>query len=719
MPQMSDDSQALATLAVKCGIESGFHDITGEYRKTSPQTKRLLLSAMGIAAQDHSEEQAALAELEREEWKEGLPPVVVAYADRPAPMQLVLPENSGDLTWELTLENGDPQSATFSFSDLPLIEKRVIDGRTLEKRTLHLPDNLPWGYHSLEIRPGGHDAALIVTPGRCWLPPGLASSSKKVWGLAVQLYLLRSNSNWGIGDFTDLHQLLEIASSSGAQLVGINPIHSMFLGHPECDSPYSASHRGLLNVLHIDIRDLPEFVRCRQACDLMKSEAFQKDLAECRAARYLQYRKVAELKLGILRLLFAQWPSTRKRQQRESFENFRRVKGELLRRACIFETLSREFQKNDASMPQWKNWPAPFQNPISPEVQKFAATHENDVGFYAWLQWLADEQLKTAVAPAKGMSVGLYGDLAVGSHPDGAEAWSNQHALAADVSIGAPPDPFSREGQNWGLPPYNPRALRRGGYSAFIDLIRANMRHRGALRVDHAMSLQHLYWVPNGHSAVEGAYVSYPLDDLLGILSLESHRNQCVIVAEDLGTVPDGFRRRIGEANLLSYRVLFFERAFGSNSFLPPSGYPKLSVAVAGNHDLPTLRSWWEALDLELKFKIGLIHGGEELQRERQQREHDRSQLLEALRAEGLVSDGEIGSSEVIVAVHAYLSRTGSLLALAQIDDITAETEPVNIPGTVDQYPNWRRRLSVSLEELATLPGFRAAAANFSDRRNS
>ena len=282
------------------------------------------------------------------------------------------------------------------------------------------------------------------------------------------------------------------------------------------------------------------------------------------------------------------------------------------------------------------------------------------------------------------------------------------------------PDPFSREGQDWGLPPYNPRALRSTRYAAFIDLIRANMRHCRALRVDHAMGLQHLYWVPEGHLAADGAYVTYPLHDLLGILALESHRNECLVIAEDLGTVPEGFRQRIAQANMLSYRILLFERAGETQSFLRPSNYPKLSIAVAGNHDLSTLRAWWEGTDLDLKARIGLIQNDEELERERRQREHDRRQLLEALRAEGLVSsDGQIASADLVAVVHSYLCKTGSLLAVAQLDDIAGESEPVNIPGTVDQYPNWRRRLSISLEDLAAHGRFAAIKNAFADRSRS
>ena len=717
MPQMSDDAQVLASLAAKCGIETGFHEVGGQYRETSENTKRRLLAAMGVPANNPGETRASLDQIERDEWKQGLPPVTVIYAGRPASVEVVLPHDTGDVTWNVTLGNiAAGHSGTSSFANLPLISERATGATRLQKRILQLPPDLPWGYHSLEVDPGGYEMTLIVTPSRCWLPGDIASG-KKVWGLAAQLYLLRSDANWGIGDFSDLRRLFEIASSNGARLVGINPIHSMFLTAPEFASPYSPNHRSLLNVLYIDVTSVPESARSNEVRRLMSNDGFRMDLAECRRARYLEYGKVGDLKLRVLRLLFSEWQATAEAERRERFETFRHIKGKSLRRACIFETLAQHFRQSDTSPPQWRQWLAPFQNPESAEVDQFAKAHTLEVEFYAWLQWLADEQLEKTAAAGEHMSTGLYGDVAVGAHPDGAEAWSNQESFANGVTIGAPPDPFSREGQNWGLPPYNPLALRSTRYAAFIDLIRANMRHCRALRLDHAMGLQHLYWVPDGHFAVDGAYVSYPLHDLLGILALESHRNKCLVIAEDLGTVPEGFRQRIAQADMLSYRVLLFERASGTQSFLPPSNYPKLSIAVAGNHDLSTLRAWWEGADLDLKANMGLIHNSEALERERRQREYDRGQLLEALRAEGLISsDGHMASAELIAVVHSYLCRTGSVLAVAQLDDITREVEPVNIPGTVDQYPNWRRRLSISLEDLATCPEFSAIRNAFSER---
>ncbi|MGH7097409.1 MAG: 4-alpha-glucanotransferase, partial [Stellaceae bacterium] len=290
-------------------------------------------------------------------------------------------------------------------------------------------------------------------------------------------------------------------------------------------------------------------------------------------------------------------------------------------------------------------------------------------------------------------------------------------ATVSGAAVGAPPDIYNPAGQNWALPPFDPRALREEGYRSFIDLVRANMRHAGGLRIDHAMGLQHLYWVPQGASPAAGAYVRYPLDDLIGILALESQRHHCLVVGEDLGTVPAGFRARMAQANILSYRVLFFEQDEGG-AFLPPSAYPTLALAVAGSHDLPTLRGWWEGRDLDLKERLGLYPDAGEAVRQRVMRRRDRAHLLEALRREGLLpAAGEPDTRALARAAHAYLARTSSLLAMAQIDDLTDEAEPVNVPTTSDERPNWRRRLSMTLEEMAAHPRFRDIAALFRTAR--
>jgi 4-alpha-glucanotransferase len=461
---------------------------------------------------------------------------------------------------------------------------------------------------------------------------------------------------------------------------------------------------------------------CPESRDLIASEAFEQNVAACRAKHLVDYAEVTAIKLSILEKLFNACRSAANHARWPAFEAFRRDQGEMLERTCLFLALRGHFADQDTSRADWHAWPKEYRDPASPAVVRFAAENRDRVDFFAWLQWLADEQLGTAAAMAKnrGMAVGLYRDLAVGADRAGAETWANAAAVVSRAQVGAPPDIYNPAGQNWGLPPFHPHALQEEEYRSFIQLLRANMRHAGGLRIDHAMGLQHLYWVPQGQNPSAGAYVRYPMEDLIGILALESHRHQCLVVGEDLGTVPEGFRERMAAANILSYRVLYFEQEPDTGIFLPPSAYPVLAMAVVGSHDLATLRGWWEGRDLDLKEELGLFPQPGEASRQRQARTRDRLQLVAALRREGLLTEGDDPDVSTLArAAHAFLARTASAVAIAQIDDLTDEADPVNIPATSDEHPNWRRRLSMTLEELAARPRFNDIAEIFRAQRGS
>ena len=693
---------ALDTLAARNGIEPSFLNALGEQRRTSPETQRALLAAMGVQANDEARAATALQVFERAEWERALPPVRVACSDPgPVTVDLTLPSGTDEVSWRILLEEGGEISGRVSFAALALQEAYELDGQRLERRRLAL-EELPWGYHRLSIQPGGGETTLIVTPGKCWLPPAIAEE-RRLWGVAAQLYLLRSADNWGIGDYSDLERLVGLLAARGADVVGLNPLHAMFLDAPEHASPYSPASRLLLNVLNIDVAALPELAGCAEAQELVASAEFQERLGACRAAALLDYAGIVALKIPVLRLLFAACRTAEDAGRWQDFEAFRRDGGAASERGCVFLALREHFAGLDQAQADWHVWPEEYRDPAAPAVKRFAEEHADLVAFHAWLQWLADTQLASAAAAADGMAIGLYRDLAVGADRSGAETWSNTGTVVADAQVGAPPDIYNPAGQDWGLPPFHPRALREEAYRSFVDLVRANMRHAGGLRIDHVMALQHLYWVPRGRSPQESAYVSYPLDDLVGILALESQRHRCLVVGEDLGTVPEGFRERMAQARILSYRVLFFEK--DENGFLPPDRYPALALAVAGSHDLPTLRGWWEAGDIALKERLHLYPDADGPAKARQERERDREQLLAALRAEGLLPEaGDVEVEALVRAAHSYLGRSRSVLAIAQIDDITDEAEPVNVPATSDERPNWRRRLSLTLEELSAAP---------------
>jgi 4-alpha-glucanotransferase len=405
-----------------------------------------------------------------------------------------------------------------------------------------------------------------------------------------------------------------------------------------------------------------------------------------------------------------------------AFRAFRREGGDALAAFATFEALHEHFTKAGGPF-SWQAWPPAMRDPKSPAVAQFARTHARRVEFFQFLQWQADRQLGAAAAAgrASGLGIGLYLDLAVGVNPHGAEAWADQGLVVPDAAIGAPPDALSRAGQNWGLAPINPLALRRRGFAPVIAALRANMRHAGVLRIDHVMSLQRLYWVPNGCPATSGAYVNYPFRDLLRLVALESRRHGCAIVGEDLGTVPEGFREAMQRAGVLSYRIFMFERR-GDGSFVAPGDYPPLAAASAATHDLATLKGFWLGRDIEWRRRLGLYPDRAAEATEAGERRRDRHKLLEALGGEGLLGpgrfteflpdDGEpVYGAELGEAILAYLARARARLMLVQLEDVAGEAEQANLPGTTEAHPNWRRRLSARLEEVLAGPAMARVAA--------
>jgi len=709
-------SSALDVLASRCGIEASFRDARGETHRTSPETRRSLLAAMGITAEDDETALKAIAELDRLDWEKPLPPVcVLRQSEKQFSVDVSLPAGTEAISWRITLEDSSERRGGALFESLDLLRRHESGGTARERRRLLLSGPIPFGYHSLNVEPGRGRCALIVTPGRCWLPSKI-ENGQQLWGVTSQLYLLRSSENWGIGDYGDLRQLVGMLVSRGADVVGLNPLHALFLDDPEHASPYSPASRLQLNVLNIDVGSAAKFTPCAKARRRINSKSFRRDLTQCREAPLLDYSGVVELKLPVLRLLFESSRNNRDSSQWQAFEAFRRDGGQVLERGCLFQALREYFAGKSAAQADWRAWPHEYRDPRSPTVARFAETRAELVTFHAWLQFIADAQLGEAAEAAKPMAVGLYRDLAVGADPSGAETWANQTAVVTEAQVGAPPDIYNPAGQDWGLPPFNPRMLRDEAYRSFIDLVRANMRHAGGLRIDHVMGLQQLYWVPKGQSPTQGAYVRYPLDDLVGILALESHRHRCLVVGEDLGTVPEGLRERLAEANILSYRVLFFEK--DESRFAPPNRYPRLALAVTGSHDLPTLRAWWEGTDLNLKEELHLFPTPEHARGAWEERKQDREKLVKAFRRAGLTGEAEMEVEGLIHAAHAYLARSKSALAVAQIDDICDEAAPVNVPSTSDEYPNWRRRQSLTLEQLAEHPRFASLCDIFRQERS-
>lgn len=534
--------------------------------------------------------------------------------------------------------------------------------------------------------------ALRLEPGSCHRPE-LLEQGGRIWGFTVQLYGLRSERNWGVGDFSDLRRLLEIAAGFGAALVGVSPLHAAEA------SPYSPSSRHALNALYIDVEAVQEFARCPAAQALVRSHAFQDRLAALRAAELVDYAAVRAAKLEVLELLhgcFAHEPA-----RRERFAAFDRRSPKALRDYALYEALKERLGGGG-----WQSWPAQYRDPKSAAVRRFSESKAARVQFHAYLQWNARLQLDQAQRRARelGMPIGLYVDLALGCDRGGAEVWSDQAAYATSASIGAPPDEFSPRGQDWGLPPYSPRALRAARYRPFIELLRANMPAGGALRLDHVMALARLYWIPEGNKPDKGGYVNYPFRELLGVLARESRRSRCLVVGEDLGTVTPELRGALNEAGVLSYRPLVFEKD-AKGEFAPPGSYPRDALVCVSTHDLPTWRGFWEAYDIQLRRSLGFSL---DFEKENATREADKEALGRALARDGFDTSA--------AGAHAFLARTPAKILVVQPEDVFELVEQANLPGTVDEHPNWRRKLPVFLERWSSEPRMQALAQALAER---
>lgn len=533
-----------------------------------------------------------------------------------------------------------------------------------------LPPDLPLGYHRV-LRPDGSLAArLISTPGRCYRPRGM-----RRWGWAVQLYAARSSRSWGIGDLGDLARLAQWSASLGAEVLLVNPLHAPVPVAPLERSPYFPSSRIYRSVLYLDIEQVP---------GAAEAGAEIEPLAEAgralNAGDRIDHDAILSLKMRALERLWRRFGGA------GEFDAFVAREGAALGRFAIFCVLAERYGAG------WPAWPEPYRDPEGPAVARVAREAAERVRFHAWLQWLLDRQLERA-----GRRVGLVQDLPIGVDPGGADAWAWQASLARGATVGAPPDRYAADGQNWGLSPFVPHRLAAAGYEPFVQTLRATLRHAGGLRVDHVMGLFRLYWIPRGFPPAEGAYVRYPADVLLAILALESHRAKAFVVGEDLGTVDESTRERLAAHEVLSYRLLWFEDG-------EPEAYPARALAAVTTHDLPTIRGLWTGADAAAQRAAGLVPAEAELR---------------AIRARlrtltGLAEDAPI--AQVIVAAHRLLARTPCDVIVATLEDALSVAERPNMPGTTTQWPNWSVPLPVTIEALERDPLARRVAAALAAR---
>ncbi|UFN47288.1 4-alpha-glucanotransferase [Roseomonas sp. OT10] len=691
---MSRDADPLApdllALAGAAGLATRWRDVRGEERGVAPDTVRAVLDALGLPS-DSPAQVAASRERLAEESR--LPPLCTAVAGQP--VLLGLP---GTPDFHLVQEDG-----------------HTLGGRAESwgERLVHLPVSPPPGYHRLTI--GGLETILAVAPPRCFALEAAAPvrDGARPWGLAVQLYGLRREGGGGLGDFAALSEFGRAAAARGADALAISPVHAQFSADPDRFSPYSPSSRLFLNVLHADPATLGgpalrvALVRSGLAEEFARLEAL--DLVDWPAA--------AHARLALFHALYDDFEGS------PEFDRFRAAGGEALERHATFEALHAHLYGADPSRWHWRDWPAEYRDPSGPGVARFAREQAREVMRHAFLQWLADRGLAAAQAAMTGAGarVGLVADLAVGTDGGGSHGWSRPREMLHGLSVGAPPDIFSPLGQGWGLTAFSPRGLKRGGYAAFLEMLRAAMRHSGGVRIDHVMGLARLWLIPDGASPMEGAYLHYPVDDLLRLVALESHRHRCIVVGEDLGTLPDGFRERLDGAGVMGLRVLWFEQETDGR-FIPPSRWSPGAVAVTTTHDLPTVAGWWRGRDIAWRAELGLLGAGSDGGMQQAERARDRANLWQAMRDSG-AARGEPPAPEdgtpVADAAAAHIGHAACALALLPMEDALALVEQPNLPGTTEQHPNWRRRLPGPAARLLDDPGCAARLAALADARTS
>ena len=721
-------STLLDRLCERVGVLPGYHDIWDGFHRTPDATRRALLEAMGLPANSDDEVAASLRALDRREWTRPLPPVRVvrepALPHRIA-IRLALAEEKQAFRWRLQRESGAEDHGECVPADLEAAGHCDLDGQAFVRRVLPLDMPLEPGYHRfiLERADGQGEAAgmsLIVAPATCYVPPAIQGEGR-AWGFAAQLYGIRSERNWGIGDFGDLRNLIEFCAGIGAGTVLLNPLHALFPDAPEHASPYSPSSRSFFNTLYLDVEAIADFAECEEARAMVRVPQFQARLRALRAVAQVDYRGVAEVKKQVLERLYEHFRSEhveRDSERAKGFRAFQATQGEGLRKQALFEALQEHFHGQDSAVWGWPVWPQAYRDPHAAEVEAFREAHPERVAYFEYLQWQATGQLAAAGTRSweLGLGIGVMLDLAVGVAEGGAATWRRRELYALGASTGAPPDLINRMGQDWGLPPWIPHRLTDAAYAPFIELLRANMHDAGALRLDHVMGLQRLFWVARGLPIAEGAYVLYPFEDLLGILALESQRNRCLVVGEDLGTVPDAVRDALHPMNVLSTRLLYFERQ-DNGRLQPPQAYPENAAAAVTTHDLPTLAGFWQGLDIDLRDRLHLFPDDEVRNQQVILRSEDRAQLLVALEGEGVLPPGSgmqpvafpEMTPELAAAVYTYLARAPSKLLLVQLEDAFGVHEQPNLPGTVEPvYPNWRLKVPLDLEAWYDSPWLQA-----------
>ena len=685
-------------LAGLLGLHTQYHDMWGTLHHAPETTLRAVLAAMG-----HSDMGSSLKRLRALPWGRLIEPSrVVLEGEQPPSIPIRFPLVEGkeaDVTLDMEFTEEDGRHEKRTMEGIAPAEEIRLDGTRHVRVDIPNETNRPPGYHLLRVRatlPGRvleGAMHLIVTPERCHRPGG------RSWGITMSLYGLRTDNNAGAGDLGDLRDFTEWAGHElRAGFVGINPLHDIPNSLAEGISPYSPISRLYRSPLYIDLAQVPYL----HESDLAEAAPSLKTL---RDTELVDYDGVAELKTTIVQKAFrgfteALEAGTVPPALAESYDSYLKQEGEDLLLHATFMALAAHIRKTDCVGRFWRGWPLKYHDPSGPAASEFRDTHAHEVEFQRFLQWVLDCQMAGVASAAGDMPIGLYLDLAVGSSDSGSDTWAHQDIFALGINTGAPPDDFNPQGQNWIFPPLLPERLRETGYVLFRNTLRANLSHAGALRIDHALGLFRIFFIPEGRPPSEGTYVDYPAEDLLRIIALESVRAGATIIAEDLGTVTAEARESLAKRGMLSYRILYFERDWEHGSFLPPEAYPEEALAAINTHDLPTLRGFWEGSDITIRQELGIIDDPAHDQA-REIRERDKSSLITIL--EPLLAQQGVAPEHALnlsLAAHDFLAATPSLLTSVSLDDMTDSAQQQNMPGITKGHPNWRRKYSRPLERL-------------------
>lgn len=672
--------EAVQALARRAGIALRWRDYADKPHRVSIETARRILGALGLPCSTAAD----IAHSERQLESSAMPPLITAPVG--APIDVPIRADQPPASARIVTEDG----ATMKITVRPGPKGAQLSGVGR------------LGYHILEL--GKNCVTLAVAPPRCLTIADVAPN-ERLWGLAVQAYGLRSPGDCGIGDMAGVIALARQAAELKADALALSPMHALFTADPHVFSPYSPSSRLFYNSLHADPRPLFGGDRVQKAAAAIGALAAGTEWTD---RPLINWPQSANLKVSIFRRLFEDFASTDLASGATplatDFRKFCDRGGALLHDHAVFEALHAKRLAGGTSASSWREWPARWRTPNNATVKQFARDNGKEVLFHCFLQWIADRSLATAQQAAlqAGMRIGLIADLAVGMRCDGSHAWTSPQEILTELEIGAPPDLYNRRGQNWGVTTYSPRALVGGGFASFIATLRAAMRHAGGVRVDHAMGLLRLWVIPRGADPHEGAYLTYPIDDLLRLTALESHRHAAIVIGEDLGTVPAGFRERLSQAGAGGMRVLWFERRRGR--FLPPQDWTADAVAMTSTHDLPTIAGWWRGHDIDTREQLDLAPS---LVEEKVSRQHDRQSLWRSFR-EAKAADGDMPPAgepgRAVAAALKFVAQTRSDLALVPLEDVLGLEDQPNLPGTIDEHPNWRHRYPAAAADLLSHP---------------